>query len=216
MFLNFNLRNNHKIKESDKINDFKYSTWYINSLSLIISIIIVLILNISYKSNLNFKFLLSKTALKAGFSVNYENKDKMENNHSKFQEETKEELWYLEIPCIGLKANICEGTSKEVMDKFIGHFEESQIKIGNVCLAAHNRGYENNYFEKVKDLKQGDTIIYYYNNDKQEYIVEKNEIIQATDLSCLENTKENVITLITCVENEPNYRRCVKAIEKKY
>ena len=176
---------------------------------------IVLLLNLSYASNLNSKFPISKTALKAGFSVNYEKKDKTGEINSKFQQKTKEKSWYLEITAISLKASICEGTSKEVMDQFIGHFEETQIKTGNVCLAAHNRGYENNYFERVKYLKQGDVIIYYYQNNKQEYIVEKNEIIQATDVSCLENTKENVITLITCVENEPDYRRCVKAIEKR-
>lgn len=101
------------------------------------------------------------------------------------------------------------------MDKFIGHFEESQKWIGNVCLAAHNRGYENNYFANVKTLKKGDKIIYHYNNSSREYLVEKNDIIKDTDLSCLQNTDNNMITLITCVENEPNYRRCVKAIENK-
>ena len=30
----------------------------------------------------------------------------------------------------------------------------------------------------------------------------------------LEETEENTITLITCIENEPEYRRCVRAIEK--
>lgn len=101
------------------------------------------------------------------------------------------------------------------MDKFIGHFEESQKWTGNICLAAHNRGYENNYFANVKTLKKGDKIIYHYHNASREYVVEKNDIIKDTDLSCLENTDNNMITLITCVENEPNYRRCVKAIENK-
>lgn len=129
---------------------------------------------------------------------------------------TKEDNnWYLEIPQIGLKAPIEEGTTKEVMDQFIGHFEESKTWIGNVCLAAHNRGYENNYFAEVKHLKQGDSIFYFYKGAKREYIVEKNDIIQDTDLTCLEDTEENSLTLITCVENEPNYRRCVKAIEKR-
>lgn len=100
------------------------------------------------------------------------------------------------------------------MDKFIGHFEETKIWTGNVCLAAHNRGYENNYFSRVKELKEGDIIIYFYNSQTKQYVVQKNEIIKDTDLSCLENTEENKITLITCVENEPNYRRCIQAIEK--
>lgn len=87
--------------------------------------------------------------------------------------------------------------------------------MGNVCLAAHNRGYENNYFAEVKRLKEGDKVVYYYNGSSREYFVKKNYIIQDTDLSCLEDTEDNMITLITCVENEENYRRCIKAIEKK-
>ncbi len=99
------------------------------------------------------------------------------------------------------------------MDKFIGHFEESQLWTGNVCLAAHNRGYENNYFSNLKDLQEGETILYYYQKSFRKYIVNKNIIIKDTDLSYIENTEDNRITLITCVENEPNYRRCVQAIE---
>ena len=37
--------------------------------------------------------------------------------------------------------------------------------------------------------------------------------VSETD-TILENTEENILTLITCVENEPNYRRCVQAEEK--
>lgn len=133
----------------------------------------------------------------------------------KYTEDEKKNDWHLEIPCINLSANIEEGTAKEIMDKFIGHFEESKKWIGNVCLAAHNRGYENNYFSEVKTLKEGDKIIYYYQGSSREYLVEKNFIIQDTDLTCLEDTEENTITLITCVENEPSYRRCIKAVENK-
>lgn len=159
-------------------------------------------------------FSSKKASLKAGFSVNLENQMQVEQVDSKIETITKEN-WNLEIPVIHLKAEIAEGTTKETMDKFIGHFEESKKWEGNVCLAAHNRGYENNYFSEVKSLKEGDIINYHYQGELREYQVQENNIIQATDLSCLEDTEENTITLITCVENEPNYRRCVKAIEIK-
>lgn len=58
-------------------------------------------------------------------------------------------------------------------------------------------------------------IIYNFNDFKKEYIVTDNLIIEDTDWTYLENTKENKITLITCVENEQNYRRCVIGEEKK-
>lgn len=80
-------------------------------------------------------------------------------------------------------------------------------------LAAHNRGYEYNFFENLKEVKINDEIIYTYENYKKTYIIDKIEIIENTDWSYLENYDENKITLITCVENEPKYRRCVQATE---
>jgi len=65
----------------------------------------------------------------------------------------------------------------------------------------------------LKKLKEEEVIYYYYQNMSKEYKVIKNIIIEDTDLSYLENTEDNMLTLITCVENEPNYRRCVQAIE---
>ena len=181
-------------------------------MSIIISTILFFILNI-FSSH--FDFQSQSAVLKTGFTVNSNSQNDIENIKSNLQVDTKVQEWYLEIPTIKLKANIAEGTTKEVLDKFIGHFEESQHWIGNVCLAAHNRGYENNYFAEAKKLKKDDKIIYYYKGSSREYLVEKNDIIQDTDLSCLEDTEDNTITLITCVENEENYRRCIKAIESK-
>lgn len=127
--------------------------------------------------------------------------------------EKQKSNWYLEIPVIGLSANIAEGTDKETMELYIGHFEETSKLIGNVGLAAHNRGYLHNYFEHLKDLKIGDEIRYYYQGQEKRYVVEEQKIIQDTDWTILENTEDNRMTLITCVENEPSYRRCIQAIE---
>ena len=123
--------------------------------------------------------------------------------------------WQIEIPVISLKAEIQEGTEKQVMDKYVGHFTETSITDGNVALIAHNRGYAVNYFANLKDLNKEDEIIYKYKDYKKVYKVEDIKLIKDTDFSCIENTKENVITLITCVENQPEYRRCIRAIERK-
>ncbi|MCI8411988.1 MAG: class D sortase [Clostridia bacterium] len=202
---------------------FKYTTRCINITSFIISMIIFFILNLFYS---NFDQIARYTSFRAGFSVDevIEDMPNLQQNQDSQKPEdiqinsdsVKEENydWCLEIPNIDLKAQISEGTTKEVMDKFIGHFEESSRLIGNVALAAHNRGYENNYFHDLKKLKEGDEILYTYKEEIKEYIVNKHYIIKDTDLSCLENTEENTITLITCVENEPEYRRCIQGIEK--
>ena len=97
----------------------------------------------------------------------------------------------------------------------MGHFEVTSLQEGNIGLAAHNRGYEVNYFENLKSVKIGDEIIYQYNDFKMIYEIDIIEIIEDTDWSYLDETDENKITLITCVENEPRYRRCVQATQKE-
>ena len=82
-------------------------------------------------------------------------------------------------------------------------------------MAAHNRGYEVNYFANIKNLKLEDEIIYKYKDYKKVYKVQTMEVIKDTDWSYIKNTKDNVITLITCVENQPELRRVVQGIERK-
>lgn len=121
--------------------------------------------------------------------------------------------WKLEIPKISLCAKISEGTTSKVMDKYIGHFIETSKDNGNVGLAAHNRGYKVNYFSNLKKLEKGDLVIYTYKGKSQKYTVTSKEIIKDTDWSKLENSTVNKLTMITCVENKPEYRLCVQATE---
>lgn len=140
--------------------------------------------------------------------------NKEEKDNKKVENEKKKTNWKIEIKAISLSAEIAEGTTDSVMNKYVGHFEDSQKKEGNVCLAAHNRGYPVNYFKDLKKLKIGDEIKYTYGKFQKTYLVDQIEIIEDTDWTYLENTEDNRITLITCVENEPNYRRCIQGIEK--
>lgn len=146
-------------------------------------------------------------------NVNHQNIQETVENIPNIVEDSLEKQkigdWYIKIPAINLAANIEEGTSQEVMELYVGHFEETSKFVGNVGLAAHNRGYTYNYFERLKELKNGDEIEYGYHGQVKRYQVEKQMIIKDTDWTNLENTEENRITLITCVENEPSYRRCV-------
>ncbi|MFR6022340.1 MAG: class D sortase [Clostridia bacterium] len=149
-----------------------------------------------------------------------EEKIEIQNDYPKNQivtneviEDTKAVNWKILIPAIALEAEISEGTSKEIMDKYVGHFEETSKSVGNVGLAAHNRGYNVNYFANLKKLKEGDKIIYKCYGFERTYVVTKNLIITDEDWSYLEKTEKNTITLITCVENEPMYRRCIRGEE---
>ena len=146
---------------------------------------------------------------------NTDNQDSKEetSNEEKNQNNKHDFVWQIEVPAINLKASIAEGTTKEVMDEFVGHFEETAKNQGNIGLAAHNRGYKVNYFQNLKKLKEDDEIIYKYKEFEKRYVVKTLKIISDEDWSLLENTEDNRITLITCVENEPNYRRLVQGVE---
>ena len=69
------------------------------------------------------------------------------------------------------------------------------------------------YFDSNYGLKEGDKIIYKCYGFERTYVVTKNLIITDEDWSYLEETEKNTITLITCVENEPMYRRCIQGKE---
>ena len=196
-----------------------YTSKFINVLSFIISIILYLVINILLNSNIlkpeKIEFKVNFTAQENFIQNQTIDSENLTNDNAIILNETnKLNNWYIQIDKIALKAPIQEGTSKEILDDYVGHFEESSKNLGNVCLAAHNRGYKNNYFSRLKELQEGDEIKYIYQDVERTYIVTKHEIIQNTDWSHLEPTEENTITLITCVENEPEYRRCIQGMEK--
>ena len=202
---------------------FSYTTKNINIISLVVSIIIFISINqiISIIGQVDFsKPRIEEQKVEENIEKNVEDNTeigKIGNDLITVPEAVvkKNIIWKIEIPSISLKADISEGTTKEVMDKFVGHFTNTSKKKGNIGLAAHNRGYSVNYFQNLKKLKKGDEIIYQYDKFKKIYIVDKILIINDTDWEKLENTDDNIITLITCVENEPLYRRCIQGIEKE-
>ena len=100
-----------------------------------------------------------------------------------------------------------------MLNSNIGHFVETSKWNGNIGLAAHNRGYDVNYFQNLKDVLEGDEIEYSYHGDTRIYKVEKKVYIASNDWSYLNRDRQNKLTLITCVENQPKYRLCVQAIE---
>jgi len=183
-------------------------------ISFIISVLIFIFLNQKFfiKQNQFFENSLEKIIPD---NVNIELV--MPNNNILQEKEYAEnkENWQIEIPKINLIAPIAEGTSMNIMNKYVGHFEETPKSNGNIGLAAHNRGYEVNYFNNLKLLSKGDLIIYTYNGEISKYTVNEIGIIKDTDWSKLQESKQDKLTLITCLENKPEYRRYVQAIKCK-
>ena len=200
---------------------FRPTARSINMISLIVSIIIFTLFYSIKFNNQKMRFNVSFTSQEYGSVI--ENTKKEEKNEASEvasvekkveKKENSYSNWLIKIPEINLIADISQGTSKEVMDKYVGHFEETSIEYGNIGLAAHNRGYPVNYFQDLKKLKIGSEIIYKHEDFEMTYEIETIEIIENTNWEYLKNTEDNRITLITCVENEPKYRRCIQGIEK--
>lgn len=120
--------------------------------------------------------------------------------------------WRLEIPKIGLRGNILEGTSPDILEHNIGHFSETVADNGNVGLAAHNAGHSANHFSKIKNLEANDTIYYIHGGVKKTYAVVSKDIISVYDWSKLGATGDERITLITCVDGDTEIRLCVQAV----
>ena len=122
-------------------------------------------------------------------------------------------LGTLSAPSIGLSTKIYQGTDSAAMRKGAGHFTETSIWDGNVAFAGHNRGVSN-HFGKIHTLKNGDTITLTTTLGTRRYSVYSVRKVSVNDVSVLNPSDENMVTLVTCVMNQPNYRWCVQAWQK--
>ncbi len=118
----------------------------------------------------------------------------------------------LNIPKISVNRPILEGHSLDVLKNGLGHVLETAYWQGNIGILGHNGGNAG-YFKDLTKLVIGDTISYTTEYGTRNYKV--TEIVQIDDIdwSYLANTKDNRITLITCVKNVPAKRLCVQATE---
>lgn len=174
----------------------------------VIKLILILffIINSLYKSSIKF------TVLDNNILDNYEEKI----NHENVLFITKDYEWSLSIPKINLNdIPIEEGIENDILENYIGHFPITSCFTGNVCLAAHNNGFRNNYFNEINLLEIGDDIYYNYSNQEKVYTVKKISIIEDDDFSILEDNNEDKLTLITCITNSPHKRLCIQAICKE-
>ena len=116
----------------------------------------------------------------------------------------------LKIPSIGVDVKIYQGTDDAALRYGVGHFENTSIWNGNVAIAGHNRGV-NNHFGKIHTLSGGDTITLTTKLGTRTYEVYSVQKILSTQVSVLDASHDNIITLVTCVMDQPEYRWCVQA-----
>ena len=185
---------------------------------IVVIVIIAIISTYFIIKNNNEKKQLEKV-------YNIYSKDKVEDRISKVTNEENEDksaselitringkdvVGVIKIDRINFEGLIYEGTDWDTLARGVGHFENASYFDGNVCLAAHNT---NKFWAKLHTLSTNDRITYTSFLGTREYAVFNITEIEETDWSLLQETKENILTLITCVKGIPSKRLCVQAME---
>ena len=119
----------------------------------------------------------------------------------------------LKIPALDLSVKVYQGTDSDTLRKGAGHFASTSIWEGNVAIAGHNRGV-NNHFGKIHTLDIGDTIMLTTTLGTRSYEVYAAYKVSVDDMSVLNDSAENIVTLVTCVRDQPSCRWIVQARAK--
>lgn len=182
---------------------------------IIISSLIIIIILLAISTFFIIKHIIENNkindVLDTYSDIDIQNRLEKTDNNLTLEIDGKTVIGVIKIDKIGFEGLIYEGTEKNIIDKGVGHFTSTPYLNGNVGLAAHNT---RKFWSKLYTLEPGDTILYTSFLGAKEYVVENIQKIDETDFSFLEDTKDNRLTLITCVYNSPSQRLCVQAIEK--
>jgi sortase A len=107
-----------------------------------------------------------------------------------------EVLTKISIPRIGLQAIVLEGTSSHSLLLGPAHMSGSAVPgaTGNSVIAGHR----DTFFRHIHSLKAGDDIYLLRSGRQFHYVVTAKRVVEPTDLSVLEPTRDGQLTLITC------------------
>lgn len=104
------------------------------------------------------------------------------------------------IPKINLKVAIGEGVDMETLKYAVGHFPYTAKpgEKGNFCVAGHRSYGYNEYFNRLDEIKIGDEVILRTIKNEYKYKVYEIRIVEPSEVSVLDKTKDATLTLVTC------------------
>lgn len=105
-------------------------------------------------------------------------------------------LTKLSIPKIELQDVVVEGVSSHTLLLGPAHLSNSAEpgSAGNSVIAGHR----DSFFRRLHSLRYGDSVFVIRNGRKFRYVVRDRKIVEPTDLSVIQPTKDSELTLITC------------------
>lgn len=106
----------------------------------------------------------------------------------------------MKIPKLDLKVAIGEGIDSETLKFAVGHFEGTALpgEKGNFAVAGHRSYTYSQYFNRLDELNVGDDIIVKTKKGEYTYKVYEKKVVEPTEVSVLDKTKDATITLVTC------------------
>jgi sortase A len=116
----------------------------------------------------------------------------------------------IEIPDIGVKKTVVEGTGVSDLKRGPGHYKNTPLpgQPGNAAIAGHRTTY-GAPFNRVQELKNGALINVRTKQGLFKYRVTSQKIVDPSDVSVLAPSKDNRLTLTTC---HPKYSAAKRLI----
>jgi len=105
-------------------------------------------------------------------------------------------LGVLRIRRLGLEVPILEGTGEDALNRAVGHIEDTSVpgEHGNSGIAGHRDGF----FRPLKDVRGGDALEIETARGVIRYTIERTWIVDPDDVSVLDPTPADSVTLVTC------------------
>jgi sortase A len=105
-------------------------------------------------------------------------------------------LGVLKIPSVGLEVPIYPSDSDLLMDRGSGVIDGMSYphEPGNIGIAGHRDGY----FRSLKDVQAGDKIFLQTLEGPKQFVINNTQIVEIDDLTLLQDTQEQSVTLVTC------------------
>ena len=101
------------------------------------------------------------------------------------------------IPEIGLENIVLEGASQSTLAYGLGLFD-NDVAIHQSRYNVVISGHRDTHFNKLKNIKIGQSIVLEHVEGKSEYVVNDIFLVDPTEISFLDKNNLNTLTLITC------------------
>ena len=117
-------------------------------------------------------------------------------NVARSRVETGGTLGRIDIPRLRLSVMTREGADAATLRRAVGHVPSTALpgQPGNAAFAGHR----DTFFRKLRDVRQGDEIVFTTPEGRHRYIVSELRVVEPKDVSVLEPTPGPMLTLVTC------------------